>query len=48
MSIGHLNVPATRVAEHRVVVTGAAGFIGATVVEQLLALGAEVVGIDDF
>ncbi|MEC7967198.1 MAG: NAD-dependent epimerase/dehydratase family protein [Actinomycetota bacterium] len=48
MSTGHLNVPATRVAEHRVVVTGAAGFIGSTVVEQLLALGAEVVGIDDF
>lgn len=42
------NVPAQRVAEHRVVVTGAAGFIGSTVVEQLLALGAEVVGIDDF
>ncbi len=42
------NVPAHRIAEHRVVVTGAAGFIGSTVVDQLLALGAEVVGIDDF
>ncbi|MEM9465448.1 MAG: NAD-dependent epimerase/dehydratase family protein [Actinomycetota bacterium] len=42
------NVPASRVAEHRVVVTGAAGFIGSTVVDRLLALGAEVVGLDDF
>ncbi|MEO0493546.1 MAG: NAD-dependent epimerase/dehydratase family protein [Actinomycetota bacterium] len=41
------NVPASRLAEHRVVVTGAAGFIGSTVVDRLLALGAEVVGIDD-
>ena len=41
------NVPASRVAEHRVVVTGAAGFIGSTVVDRLLGLGAEVVGIDD-
>ncbi|MEM9200682.1 MAG: NAD-dependent epimerase/dehydratase family protein [Actinomycetota bacterium] len=42
------NVPASRVAEHRVVVTGAAGFIGSTVVDLLLALGADVIGIDDF
>ena len=42
------NVPAARVSEHRIVVTGAAGFIGSTVVDQLLSLDAEVVGIDDF
>ncbi|MEM8708312.1 MAG: NAD-dependent epimerase/dehydratase family protein [Actinomycetota bacterium] len=34
-------------AEHRVVVTGAAGFIGSTVVERLMQLGADVVGVDD-
>ncbi len=41
-------VPADAVAEHRVVVTGAAGFIGSTVVEHLLDLGADVVGVDDY
>src|SRR6187399_1726397 len=32
---------------NRVVVTGCAGFIGSTLVDRLLALGAEVVGIDN-
>ena len=32
---------------NRVVVTGSAGFIGSTLVDRLLALGAEVVGIDN-
>lgn len=42
------NVPARRVAESRFVVTGAAGFIGSTVVDHLVALGADVIGVDDF
>ncbi|MGB0952201.1 MAG: SDR family NAD(P)-dependent oxidoreductase [Planctomycetota bacterium] len=33
---------------HRVLVTGAAGFIGSTLVDGLLADGIEVVGIDNF
>jgi len=32
----------------RIVVTGAAGFIGSSVVDRLLALGHEVVGLDNF
>ena len=53
MSMGAPNIPlhgATprRSAEHRVVVTGAAGFIGSTVVDRLLTLGGDVVGVDDF
>ncbi|MHA1734474.1 MAG: SDR family oxidoreductase [Promethearchaeota archaeon] len=32
----------------RVVVTGAAGFIGSNLVDELLALGAEVTGVDNF
>ena len=48
MSIERTNVSASSVRERRVVVTGAAGFIGSTVVDQLLALGADVVGVDDF
>ena len=32
----------------RVLVTGAAGFIGSTLVERLLAMGADVVGVDAF
>ena len=47
MSMPSPNVPAGRIAERRVVVTGAAGFIGSTVVDRLLALGADVIGIDD-
>ena len=35
------NIPARRVAESRFVVTGAAGFIGSTVVDHLVALGAD-------
>lgn len=33
---------------HRVLVTGAAGFIGSTLVDRLLADGVEVVGMDNF
>lgn len=47
MSIAPTNLPAPYLDQRRVVVTGAAGFIGSTVVDQLLDLGAEVVGIDD-
>ena len=32
----------------RVLVTGAAGFVGSTLVDRLLAIGREVVGIDNF
>lgn len=35
-------------AAHRVLVTGAAGFIGANLVERLLAAGHDVVGLDNF
>lgn len=38
----------TMTARERILVTGAAGFIGSHVVDRLLARGAEVVGIDNF
>lgn len=44
MSIGSLSEKPYR----RVLVTGAAGFIGSTLVDSLLADGVEVVGIDNF
>lgn len=47
MGIEQPNLPAPDLSGRRVVVTGAAGFIGSTVVDQLLAAGARVVGIDD-
>jgi UDP-N-acetylglucosamine 4-epimerase len=39
---------ALRVAPRRWLVTGAAGFIGSALVEELLALGQTVVGVDNF
>ena len=40
-------IPRTEVAE-RILVTGAAGFIGSHLVERLLASGAIVIGVDNF
>jgi nucleoside-diphosphate-sugar epimerase len=34
--------------QRRVLVTGAAGFIGSSLVDELLARGHEVVGVDSF
>lgn len=43
-----LHLRAMGIAGERVLVTGAAGFIGSHFVERLLALGARVTGVDNF
>ena len=45
---GHLNGAGTGRSAGRVIVTGAAGFIGSHLVDALLAAGHSVVGIDSF